>query len=115
MNYRELKLGEIIQEGDEVSAGYKWEKVPTSILGNEVPLWGLYRRPLTPEETDNLFRKKLAALMEECGVGDISFDVYENITYSMGNRSDILGYALVTPKSLRESITSPTQDATEEE
>jgi len=48
--YRELKAGEVIQEGDEYQ-GYdnSWKKSDGWLFGYSVDIWLKYRRPLKPK------------------------------------------------------------------
>ena len=106
MNYRELQVGEVIQVGDEVyTLSCKWKRVRST--GVNVTLGGMFRRPITPEQTANLFRERLAGLMEEFGVGEISC-VVDEYYFDLDGFSHELGLDdPATPESIRESITRP--------
>lgn len=113
MQYRNLKAGEVIQERDERIIWSEWRKCPDLMSGMEVPDVG-YRRPLSPEQTANLFREKLADLMEEFGIdciGESGNELYVNmgIDSYIVSESDEAHYH----STIRDTITSPTPGATE--
>lgn len=117
MKYRKLGIGEVIQERDEFFNVGKWEV--TRLAGELVPdlIVGQYRRPLTPEETANIFRERLADLMEEFGVSVICEDLFGSIwaEFDIEISPVVLARDGLTPESLRESLTSPETGATETE
>lgn len=75
MKFRKLELGEVLKKGDEVAWNGGWDAIVDPAIGSEVWIRDTFRRPTpTPEQSANLFRERLAGLMEEFGVSEISIE-----------------------------------------
>ena len=61
--YRPLEAGEVIQEGDEYFAGYKWD-LCTSAIGVKVGYFGKYRRPISLSTDTEALDSKMAGLTD---------------------------------------------------
>lgn len=117
MKYRNLEIGEVIQEGDEVLQDDEWQNVSLSI-GDEVFIRYVFRRPLAPEQVANLFREKLADLMEEFNAElCISVPSFRSTTRSLRVMINDREYPLFNSFLEQwfdwKSITSPETGATE--